>query len=197
QTNKFLKFNTMKKRIFFIVPVILIAVTIGHTQDKFFTKTGKIFFKCTKPSSPEKIEGTNKSITCVLDTKTGNIQFAVLMKGFEFERALMQEHFNENYAETDKFPKSEFKGQVLNNTEINYAKAGSYSARVKGSLQIHGETKNVETTGTITIRDGKPELNATFQVLLSDYKISIPSLVSDKISNTVDIAIEGKLDPLK
>lgn len=176
--------------------VLLVGMFI-HAQDKFYTKTGKVFFKCTKPSSPEKIEGINKSITCVLDTKTGNIQFAVLMKGFEFERALMQEHFNENYVESDKFPRSEFKGQVINNNEINYAKDGSYTAKVKGTLQIHGETKAVETTGTILIKNGKPELNADFQVLLSDFKISIPSLVSDKVSNTVDISLEEKLEPLK
>ncbi len=175
----------------------LFAFQYAKAQDKFFTKTGKIYFNCTQPDSPEKVEGINKNITCVLDTKTGNIQFAVLMKGFEFERALMQEHFNENYVETDKFPKSEFKGQVINNGEINYTKDGRYAAKVKGTLTIHGETRNVETTGTILIKDRKPEINANFQVLLSDYKISIPSLVSDKISNTVNITLEEKLDPLK
>ena len=187
----------MNKKNLFMVSAFLIAGIMVRAQEKFYTKTGKIFFKCTKASSPEKIEGTNKSTTCVIDTKTGNIQFAVLMKGFEFDRALMQEHFNENYVESDKFPKSEFKGQIVNNSEINYTKDGSYPAKVKGTLQIHGETKTVETIGTVSIKGGKPVINASFQVLLSDYKISIPSLVSDKISNTVDITIDGILDPLK
>lgn len=187
----------MKQKILALLPVLVLVLKHSDAQDKFFTKTGKIYFNCTKPASPEKIEGVNKSITCVLDSKTGNIQFAVLMKGFEFERALMQEHFNENYAETDKFPKSEFKGQIVNNSEINYTKDGSYKAKVKGTLTIHGETKNVETTGSILIKDKKPEINASFEVLLSDYKISIPSLVNDKISNTVKITLEEKLDPLK
>ncbi|MBS1609210.1 MAG: YceI family protein, partial [Bacteroidetes bacterium] len=93
--------------------------------------------------------------------------------------------------------KSEFKGQIVNNSEINYTKDGSYKAKVKGTLTIHGETKNVETTGSILIKDKKPEINASFEVLLSDYKISIPSLVNDKISNTVKITLEEKLDPLK
>jgi len=186
----------MKKLILY-PSIILLSFSLVHAQDKFYTKTAKVFFKCTKPSSPEKIEGTNKSITCVLDTKTGNIQFAVLMKGFEFDRALMQEHFNENYVESDKFPKADFKGQIINNTDINYTKDGNYTAKVKGTLQIHGEAKNVETTGMLVIKNGKPGINASFQVQLSDYKISIPSLVSDKISNTVDIVIEGNLDPLK
>ena len=187
----------MSREKLFTAIFILLSIASVNAQDKFYTKTAKAFFKCTKPASPEKIEGTNKSITCVLDAKTGNVQFAVLMKGFEFERSLMQEHFNENYVESDKFPKSEFKGQITNNNEINYAKDGNYSAKVKGTLLIHGETKNVETVGTLSVKNGKPEISAAFQVLLSDYKISIPSLVSDKISNTADITIEGKLDPLK
>ncbi|MGC4038424.1 MAG: YceI family protein [Chitinophagaceae bacterium] len=187
----------MKKQLFAILLTILAAVTIVNGQDKFYTKSCKIFLQCTAASSPEKIEGLHKNVTCVLDSKTGNLQFAVLMKGFEFERALMQEHFNENYAETDKFPKAEFRGTIINNNEVAYTKNGSYNVHVKGALTIHGETKPVETTGSIAIKDGKPVIGATFTLLLSDYKISIPSLVSDKISKTATITIEGTLDVLK
>lgn len=175
---------------------LLLRVSTGYSQDKYFTKTGKIFFKCTK-SPLEKVEATNKSITCVLDTKTGNMQFAVLMKGFEFERALMQEHFNENFVESSRFPKSDFKGQIINNNEINYTKNGTYTAKVKGKLQIHGELRDVETTGTIVIKEGKIFSNSVFTVLLSDFNIGIPTLVSDKVSNTVNIAVDCSLEPLK
>jgi len=175
--------------------LLLVAGTI-YSQDKYFTKSGKIFFQCAK-SPLEKVEATNKSTTCVLDTKNGNMQFAVMMKGFEFEKALMQEHFNENYVESTRFPKSDFKGQITNNGEIDYSRDGTYTARVKGKLQIHGEVKDVETTGAIVIRNGKISSSATFTVLLSDYNIGIPSLVGDKISNTVNIAVECSLEPLK
>jgi hypothetical protein len=185
----------MHKLTFFFIVCVLLYGTAAPAQDKFYTKTGKIFFKCTK-SPLEKIEATNRSTTCVMDTKTGMIQFAVLMKGFEFEKALMQEHFNENYVETDKFPRAEFKGQVVNNSEINYAKDGSYIAHVKGALQIHGETKTVETNGTLTVKGNDILINSTFTILLSDYKVEIPSVVSDKISNTVNITVEGVLEPL-
>ena len=178
------------------VPLLLLFAMTTYCQDKYFTKTGKILFQCAK-SPLEKIEATNKSTTCVLDTKTGNMQFAVMMKGFEFEKALMQEHFNENYVESTKFPKADFKGQLVNNNEIDYAKDGTYQAKVKGKLQIHGETKDVETNGTIVIKEGKISSNAVFSVLLSDYNISIPSLVSDKISNTVNITVDCSLEPLK
>jgi YceI-like domain len=189
-----IKIKVMKKMIFFAVVITLSAGV--SAQDKYFTKNGKILFKCTK-SPLEKIEAANKGTTCVLDSKTGNMQFAVLMKGFEFERALMQEHFNENYVESHKFPKAEFKGQVANNNEINYTKDGTYPAKVKGQLTLHGVTKQVETTGNVTVKNGKIVAVADFIIQLSDYNISIPSLVSDKVSNTVNINVDCNLEPLK
>lgn len=179
-----------------ILSLLLLLAATGYAQDKYFTKTGKIFFQCAK-SPVEKVEATNRSTTCVLDTKTGNMQFAVMMKGFEFEKALMQEHFNENYVESTKFPKADFRGQISNNADVDYTKDGTYPVKVKGKLQIHGETKDVEATGTLVIKNGKISSNALFTVLLSDYNISIPSLVSDKISNTVNITVDCSLEPLK
>src|SRR5574338_9183 len=114
--------------------------------------------------------------------KTGDLQFAVLLKGFEFKKALMQEHFNTDYVESDKFPKSEFKGQITNNSEINYAKDVSYTAKVKGQLTIHGETKDIESTGTIIVKAGNLQANSVFNILLDDYKITVPRIVRDNIS---------------
>lgn len=181
---------------FFLLTIIFLTGFAGNAQEKFFTKSGKIFFKCTK-SPLEKIEAVNKSGICVLDTKTGNLQFAVMMKGFEFEKALMQEHFNENYVESNKYPKADFKGQIVNNEEIKYNADGSYAAKVKGVLTIHGETKDVETSGIIQIKNGKLSATTDFIIQLSDFKISIPSLVSDKVSNTVSISVDCSLELLK
>ncbi len=166
-------------------------------QDKYFTKSGKIIFSATAPSSPENIDGVNKSITCVLDAKTGSIQFGLLMKGFEFERALMQEHFNENYVESDKFPKADFKGMVTNNTTVNYTKDGTYAIKVKGKINIHGEIKEIETDGQLLVKDGKINALAEFPVVLSDFKIAIPALVADKVSTTAKINVNCVLEPLK
>lgn len=182
------------KRKFFVIALAISALTV-HSQDKFFTKSGKISFDSKAPL--EKIEAHNKSVTTVLDTKSGNLQFAVLMKGFEFEKALMQEHFNENYVESHKFPKAEFKGQIINNNEIDYGKDGTYSVKVRGKLTIKGETKDVETIGTIVVRNGKLVTNATFNILLSDFKVEIPKIVKDNISNDVKIIVDCTLDPLK
>ena len=158
---------------------------------------GKIRFDATSPKSPENVDAINKSVICVLDTKTGNLQFSVLMKGFEFERALMQEHFNENYVESNKFPKAEFKGAITNNNAVNYAKDGVYPVKVSGQLTMHGETKSIETSGTVTIKNGKINALAEFAVVLADYKITIPQLVADKVAKTATIKVDCLLDVLK
>ncbi len=169
----------------------------SKAQEKYFTKTGKINFKATAPSSPEKIEGLNKSVTCVIDSKTGAIQFSALMKGFEFERALMEEHFNENYVESTKYPKAEFKGQITNNEDVNYIKDGVYAVKVLGKLTMHGETKDVATDGKVNIKNGKVTVSSNITIALADYKISIPSLVADKVSKTVTISVDCNLEVFK
>ncbi|MDP4263964.1 MAG: YceI family protein [Bacteroidota bacterium] len=185
----------MKTRLLLLcASTLLVTASFGQ---KYFTKSGKINFDATSPSSPEKIEGVNRTVTCVMDSKTGNMQFAVLMKGFEFERALMEEHFNENYVESDKFPKAEFKGIIDNNDKVNYAKEGTYPVTVKGKLILHGETKDVEAPGKLIIQDGKINATAEFNVLLGDYKISIPGLVADKVSKTAKISVACSLELLK
>jgi YceI-like domain len=184
------------KKLFFLLSAFIIANTV-IAQEKQFTKTGKINFDATVPKSPENIDGINKSVVCVLDTKSGAVQFAVMMKGFEFDRALMQEHFNENYVESNKFPKAEFKGTVTNNSAVNYRKDGSYPVKVKGKLTMHGEIKDVEADGKIIITGGKVNATADFIVPLEDYKIAIPQLVADKVAKNAKIKVDCSLEPLK
>ena len=99
----------MQKQIFLLV-MCLISAT-GFTQNRYFTKSGNIVFNAG--TMLEDIEGVTNTSSSVFDANTGQIEFAVLIKGFEFKRALMQEHFNENYLESDKFPKSIFKGRAV------------------------------------------------------------------------------------
>lgn len=185
------------KKTFISVALVSFFSTAAINAQKYYTKTGKIYFDATSSSSPEKIEATNRTATCVVDAQSGIIQFALLMKGFEFERALMQEHFNENYIESHKFPKAEFKGKIKDNHEINYTKDGTYKAKVKGDLTIHGETKEVEAEGKFIVKDGKITAEADFTVKLSDFKISIPGLVADKIARTAKITVSCVLELLK
>jgi hypothetical protein len=184
----------MKKICIGIVLFCLFA-TPGFSQSKFYTKTGKIsFFSSTKM---EDISAVNRSVVTLLDTRTGDIQFAVLMKGFEFKKALMQEHFNKNFVHSDKYPKSEFKGQVNNNSSVNYSVDGAYKVTVKGKLTIHGVTKDAEVPGTITVKSGKVNVNAVFNVLVADHNITIPKMYKDNISRSIQITVDETLEQLK
>ena len=184
----------MLKKPLMIVGLVLLAA-ISQAQEKYFTKTGKIEF--SSKASMEDIDAKNKTVAAILDTKTGALQFSALMKSFEFEKALMQEHFNENYVESNKYPKAEFKGTITNNSSINYSKDGTYNAKVKGKLTIHGVTKDVETTGALKVNGGKIDASSVFNILLSDYNIKIPSVVKEKVSNNVQVSVDCKLEPFK
>lgn len=180
-----------------LIPLAALAFfgTTLHAQDRYFTKTGTIQFYSN--ASMEDIEAKNKTVTAVLDSKTGAMQFSVQMKGFEFEKALMQQHFNETYVESDKYPKGEFKGALTNNSSVNYTKDGTYAVTVKGKMTLHGITKEVQAPGTIKVDGGKIEAKSIFTIQLSDYKISIPSVVKEKLSNKIKINVDTKLEPFK
>ncbi len=160
--------------------IVLAALTFGSfslSAQRYFTKSGTITFNAS--GEAETVEAINKTVTSVIDTKTGAIQFAVLIKAFVFEKALMEEHFNENYVESTKFPKAEFKGELVNNNEIDYVKDGVYNAKVKGKLTIHGITKDIESAGTVTVKAGKIQAVAEFKVLLIDFAIEIAKIKVD------------------
>ena len=185
----------MLKKNLIVVATCLLIVGFTHAQGRYFTKTGRIEFSSKAPL--EDIDAVNKSVTAVLDAKSGALQFSVLMKGFEFDKALMQEHFNENYIESDKYPKADFKGTITNNSDIDYSKPGTYTANVNGKLTIRGVTKDVQTTGTIKVEGENLATTSAFNILLSDYNIKIPAVVKDKINNNVKISVNTKLEPLK
>ena len=184
----------MKRSNLILTGILILLSGALHAQGKFSSKSARISFFSAAPL--ENIEALNKNVTVLLDSKTGDLQFSLLMKGFEFKKALMQEHFNKNYVESDKFPRSAFKGVVVNNSAIDYAVNGSHNVTVKGKLTIHGITKDVETAGKIIVNEGKLQLNSTFNILLADYNISIPKLYRDNISKSIKIMVDGSLSPL-
>ena len=175
------------KRILLSILVIGIS-SHAFTQNRYFTKTGTISFTAGTPL--EDIDAINKSVTSIFDTSTGQIEFAVLIKGFEFKRGLMQEHFNENYLESEKYPKATFKGKFDEVSKINFKKDGTYSTVVKGILEIHNVKKEVQVPGSIKVQGRVISSTATFKILLEDYEINIPGAVKDKISPTVEIKVD-------
>ena len=157
---------------FFAAPLALTA------QERYATRTGHISFHSETPM--EKIEAHNHKSISVLDASTGAVEFAALMKGFEFEKALMQEHFNENYVESDKFPKAVFKGTLNGITADDLKKAGTKEVTAVGDMTMHGVTKPVTIKGTFTMEPtGAIKASSTFTIKPEDYNITIPGMVRE------------------
>ena len=176
------------KKVFFVC-LCMIAVTLAGAQNIYMTKTGKISFN-SRAKSPEKVEADNNEVSSVFNTQSGDMVFAVLVKSFHFVSALMEEHFNENYVESNKYPKSTFKGKVVNLSAVNFLKDGVYPVNVEGDLTFHGVTRQVKPTGSLTVKGGKIVAVSNFQMNLKEFNVSIPSLVADKISKEIDIIVE-------
>ncbi|MEI2748989.1 MAG: YceI family protein [Ferruginibacter sp.] len=176
----------------FLSAAIIIAVSFSANAQKYYTKNGNISF--FSKASLENIQADNNQVMSVLNTQTGDMQFSVLIKSFHFEKALMEEHFNENYLESDKFPKATFKGVISDVSKISFTTDGMYSVSVSGDLTLHGVTKKITSTGTITVKGGKISADSKFNIKLADYNVSIPKLVKDNIAESVEVKVVALYD---
>lgn len=183
----------MQKAIVVLGALFLLAST-SHAQ-KFFTRDAKVKFNSETPM--EKIEAINKSGTCVLDAATGKMEWKVLIKGFLFEKALMQEHFNENYMESSTYPNATFKGQITNLSDVKFMQDGKYNVKTTGKLNVHGVERDVNLEGTLKVSNGTLEVLSNFVVKPEDHKISIPSIVKDNIAREIKVVVSATLSPLK
>ena len=182
----------MKKLFVLIIAIALVSFSQAQT---FLTRNGRITFFSKSPL--ENIEAINNEVTSILDLKKGELVFAALIKSFKFKKALMEEHFNENYMESNTFPKAIFKGNIINLNKINFNKDGSYPVTVKGNLTLHGVVKAMEVPGTINVTSGKISAASTFNIKLKEYNIKIPAAVENKIAETISLTVDCKYDPLK
>ena len=174
-----------------IISAFALLLSVGATaQDKYFTRDGYIKFFSSTPV--ENIEAENFKVTAIVDEATGKLEFSALIKSFEFEKALMEEHFNENYLESNTYPKAGFKGEIVG-FDASKITDKPMDVVVKGILNIHGVAKEVEERGTIAKVDGKYVLTSTIMVSPEDYKIEIPNTVSDKIAKELEVTIKVTL----
>ncbi len=159
-------------------------------QESYYTKSGQIDFESSVPTF-EEVKASNSKVTAILK-KDGAIAALALVKGFRFKVALMEEHFNENYAESDTHPKTSFSGSIQN---FDVAKLTDAWAEytVKGTLSFHGVSKEVELTMNIKKTDGIISLSSSFQLKPEDYNIKIPSIVRKKIAAFVDVSLAFEL----
>jgi len=164
------------------------------SAQKYFSKTAHIrFFSHT---SIEDIKADNYKSELVINKSTGAVQASALIKMFEFEKALMQEHFNENYLESDKYPKANFKGKG-DFSKVNFSADGNYSVNVAGQMTMHGATKDVSAIATIKIAGGKIDGSTKFYVNPRDYNVQIPDVVKGQISEKIEVTVKATLQPLK
>ncbi len=176
---------------------ILFGAPILLSAQRIFTKSASVSFDATSNKSLEEVDAKTSTGTIVVDAPTGAVEAAVLMKSFQFEKALMQEHFNENYVESTKFPKATFKGKIADLSKVNFTKDGTYNVDVAGNLTMHGVTKAVTAPATFTVKGGKVSAQTNFSVALADYGIAIPSLVADKVAKVAKVSFSGALEAMK
>ena len=176
------------KKLNVILSIIFITAVSAFAQTKYFSLNGNISFYSSAPL--EEIEAHNTSANSVLDAATGQIEFAVLMKAFGFEKALMEEHFNENYVESDKYPKSTFKGKIENISAVDFTKDGTYPVKVSGKFTLHGVTRDIAAPGTIEVKNGEVKAKSEFKIVIADYGIEIPKLVADKVAREVKVTVD-------
>lgn len=164
---------------------------------RYFTRNAKAYFDATNKNSPERVEATSNSGTLVVDITSGRVEAAVLIKGFLFEKALMQEHFNENYLESSKFPKAAFKGKIDDLSKLDLSKDGTYTVGLSGDMSVHGQTKALQTSATFTVKGKEISAKANFPIVLAEYDIDIPSAVSDKLAKQAKVEISANLELMK
>jgi len=166
---------------------VLITTSLSVTAQRVYTKNGSVSFFSKAPV--EDISAENNQVMSVLTLASGDLQFSVFINAFHFKKSLMEVHFNENYMESDKYPKAIFKGKINDLSKVNFTADGNYTVEVTGDLTIHGVTNKVTTPGLISVKSGIVTASSGFKIKLADYKISIPKIVKDNISEVVDVKV--------
>jgi len=180
----------MKKLVFTLITLLLCT---GIKAQIWVSKNVTSTFFSSTPV--EDIDAQSKSGASAINTKTNDIIFKINNTSYQFKKKLMQEHFNENYIESDKYPTSDFKGKIVE--QIDFSKPGTYPITVKGNLQIHGVTKEYQTKGSLVITADEAKATSAFNVKLADHDIKIPTIVFKQIAETIQVKMTAIYQPKK
>ncbi|HRY97708.1 MAG TPA: YceI family protein [Bacteroidales bacterium] len=181
------------KNVLLISSMALFAV-LPLSAQKYVAKNGHIRFFSETPA--ENIEAHNRQVNAALDLSNGALVFKVLIKSFEFEKALMQEHFNENYMESDQFPNATFNGKLSDPLAFSKASKGPVKVTLEGDLTIHGVTRKVKETATLEWKGEDVSGQAKFIVKPADYNIRIPAAVANNIAKEIEVSVDVNLKAL-
>ncbi|GAA3598518.1 YceI family protein [Flavivirga amylovorans] len=179
----------MKKLVYFFALISLNC----FAQNKYLTKTGQVNFEASVPAF-EEVKANNNTVTAILNSENGEFATLVLVKGFRFKNALMEEHFNENYAESDTYPKAIFKGKIVD-FSFNKLSGTSEDLKISGALTFHGKTKQLNNIPLkISKNDhGNIIMSGTFTTNPADYDIKIPKVVRNKIAESIEVMFNFQL----
>ena len=180
----------MKTRILSLAFMTAFAVS-GYGQ-KLATRNGYVKFFSKTPV--ENIEAENNQVSSVIDTESGDFAFLVQIKAFRFEKALMQEHFNENYMESGKYPQASFQGSIDNFSSVNLKKEGEYPVTLKGTMNIHGQEQKIVEEAVVVVKGEKVSLNSKFKISPKDYGVKIPAAKKDNIADVLDVTVKMDYD---
>jgi hypothetical protein len=176
--------KTVSTFLFFFLTISIFA------QGKYLTKSGTIDFEASVPSF-EEVKAKNSSVTAVLNTANGEFASLALMKGFRFKVALMEEHFNENYIESDDYPNATIKGKI-DGFDMSTLE-GTKEYTFKGTLSLHGKSKEISTPVTLTKEGNTIKMTTKFSVTPEEFDINIPGVVRKKVAEGVDVTVDFDL----
>ncbi len=180
------------KRILFSFLAICLCVSFVFGQSKVLTKSGEAHFYSKAPL--EDIEASNDKVVAIIDFDKSEIAVKILIKKFEFKKSLMQEHFNENYMESDQFPSATFTGNLEGAEGLDLRKDGTHNVTVKGDIEIHGVKRPMETTAVLEVKNGKLHATTEFKVKTADHKIKIPKIVVKNIAEVIDVKLSFEFE---
>jgi len=181
----------MRKFPSFLAATILYIAS--STAQVYTAKSGSATFFSAAPL--ENIDATSTSVQSILNTDAKTVAFIISIRSFQFKKDLMQEHFNEKYIESDKYPNATYSGKI--NEDLDLSKDGTYNVTSTGKLALHGQEKEITAPGTFTVKNGEATLQSEFPLLVKDFKIEIPQLLFQNISDTIDVKINVTYQPFK
>ena len=178
----------MKKTLIFC---FILFVSFLHSQEKLVSKSGKIIFEASVPSF-EAVTAVNNEVSCILNLKNNEISSLTFLKSFRFKLPLMEQHFNENYLETDRYPKSYFKGKIENFDAKKLAEI-PIPYTIKGKIELHGKSKKISFIAYIKKINNIVTIQSNFELSADDFDIKIPAIVKNKVSNIINVNSEFEL----
>ena len=186
--------NIKMKRLLFFVITSFFVLSLS-SQDKYITRSGHVSFVSETPL--ENITAINNHVSSILDVENGDIVLQMKIISFEFEKALMQEHFNEKYMESEKYPKSTFSGTIDDWQNINLTEGKMVDVAVEGVIEIHDVKKVITANGTLQLNNGSINLRSNFSLKVADFNIKVLSVVRDKVAKRVDVSVDLSLKQRK